>query len=388
MKIMESGTYKYICQKISSFQKKGLWGAFSADETFYLVDEKGPIITSFIDNFGNEVYGMPFYYGSDGLNSFHDIMTVESEYTITLTDHCTTNIMICKRDALLDEEIAYIRSCGMNVKKEMNIVCRTFRRGYPSRIATEDEAKIILKALIYLEIMIKLEKENIIANIKNDKVIMAAFDNEKFEYNLKFGKLPVVEVPYSKKNYSKDIFDEFSSFEITTDTCYLDIKNLMIPLLRKKSEPILPLVAVYSNNVKVLKITSIVSTPKNYNQFLLGFLLEIFSKSGIPSIFYVNDRRFYYDNFKLFEALNITFQFKREHSSIDKLLFDLDGYCSKLFGLGINDGTTTKLDTETFMTVFRVTEGVVDESISVEMNYFDDDDEELEEIDESDTFIS
>lgn len=382
MKQMDKEIYKTICRITKEFLKKGYWATFSAENIFYLVDEKKQVVCSFIDSFGNEVYGIPFYFGDDGLNSLYDMFSVENDYSVSIADHCCTNIMICKKEALLPEEVQFIRNNDMNVMKDNNIIVRTFKRGYASRIANEREGELILQSLDYLKSLIQNEGNDLINSFKEDKQACAFFNNETMEYQVVYNVLPPLEKPYRKVMWSKDIITELKTFTQTDDTCYLTVRNIMVPIkINDTSQKVLPLLACYSDDNGVIKMNTIISIPNHYSVYLIGFIEEIFSSRGLPSSLIINDRKLYYAFYRLFEEIGVNLVFKRENPILDELLYNLDQSAMTFFKTNINDNQNLAISSEEFQTVFNITEAEIHNGEeTTDDEDFESDDEYVEEV--------
>lgn len=374
MKLVAIDNYRVISKVVKTFIKKGYFANFSSNNLFYFVDEKNEIICSFVDNFGNDVFGIPFYFGSDGINCVIDMIDTESDYATSITDHCCTNVMICKKEALLPEEEEFIHAMGLNITKENNIVIRTFKKGYPSRIANNDEAIVVLRALDYLKCVIENEIEDLPKAFKENKISKSFFDNSTMEYQSFYdSKIPAFK-KYRKESFSLDVYNEFKSFKRIPSVGELVTKNLTVPVLDSYDEAILPLALSFAIDEALVKLQAITSSPKHYKNYILGFLEEIFSMEGIPQTIYVNERKLYYSFVNLFTKLGINFIFRRENEAADEMLYNLDTSITSYFKSSIND--TVAILASEFSSVFKMAENIVD---SGELNDDDSDDDSFSE---------
>ena len=301
---MMEAIYKEIRDIINKFIKKDYWNSFCSADIFYFDDsKKKKTMITFIDSFFGESYGIQFFINKDGFNYVHDIFTSKNPDMISIGDCDSICAVLVPKEGLNKEDTDFLKSCHARIKEENNLIIYRFKRGYAQRIANEEELKIILERLSYLDSIISNEYKDIISAFERGLTVVSYVNLEQYLYNVSYLPLPYLEKNPKLKPINQDFINEYLHKPFLNDDCYLFTSYLPIIVKETGVRPILLYFYFSDTNKSFLKF--IIDEPKSYYEYIFGILDEVFIKFGKPIKMIFNNRDFYYATKKTLSSLDI-----------------------------------------------------------------------------------
>lgn len=324
---MKENIYKEIRNIINNFIKKDYWNSFCSADIFYFDDsKKKKTMITFLDSFFGESYGIQFFINNDGFNYVHDIFTSKNPDMISIGDCDSICAVLASKENLSFEDKEFLKACHARIKEENNLIIYRFKRGYAQRIANEDELKIILERLSYLDSLITNEYKDIIDAFEKGLSVVSYVNLEKYLYNVSYLPLPYLEKNPKLKPVNEDFLNEYLNHSFLNDECYLFTSYLPIIVKETGVRPILLYFYFNDSNKSFLKF--IIDEPKSYYEYIFGILDEVFAKYGKPIKMIFNNRDFYYFTKKTLSKLDIECEKTFNNEYVDE---NISTVISKIF---------------------------------------------------------
>ncbi len=346
--------YEEVIKYAKDLMKLNVNFDFENNNIFYLKDEKKEMCLIFVNNYGNECYGLSVYSGINGLNCIHDMLNIKNENSFSIANDNSISLVICKKNDLKDDEIEYFRKNNIRIKKENNYIIRSNKIGFISTIANTFEANILMDAIIYLTVLLKNDLEKIKEGFNNKKQCLAYFSNKKMEYQTIISDLPYLERKHQMKAENEEYILELKDCPHTEEKAYFIIKYVQLPLQDDYDiVPYLPIMAAYSNNLrKVIGFYSIALQNGEYNESLFEVLSQMFKENGIPKELIINNRKFYYEMKKTLEKLGIVVFLQVEIPLFDNFMTTVNQMITLFMGSMLKSQNLDYLDSLSYNSLF------------------------------------
>lgn len=324
--ILDKNDYLDICYLVNHLKEMGAFQLFDTENCFYFKDEKDEGVIIFVDNFGNECYGLSLFCGRDGLNTYHDLITLNDQNSFDLNEYNSINLMMCKKSGLVHDEIKMLNDFGVKLHRKDNIIPRTLKRGYFSAIVSKREARLLIDFLQYLLVLIKNDYEKISDGFINEKHCCSFFSKKNRKYSVELLDLPYLEREYEYAEANTEYASELMGFKRVDQKARVFIKNVDLPVrLKKNSQVIYPLSVILEyENIGVVEYDNLVATPKEYTSLLLSIIHSGCEKNGIPYELVINDRRVYSEIKKTMELVGINLHLQIENEEINEMVLALN----------------------------------------------------------------
>ena len=307
---------------IKKFKKRNYFSLFSSSDIFLTYFSKNhTYLSTFMDTFYGDSYGVQVFFNHAGFNYVHDIFTTNDD-VINVGDCDSLVSVFTPKDELDDEMKKFLKNHNRRISNE-NLFIYRFQPGYGKRFASVKEMQTVLENLLFLSSLIENDMSDITEAVKNEKAVISYVNKEKFEYFVKYDNLPLLEHMPSKGPINIDFYNEFKDMVYVNEECYLF--SSYVPLVIKETN-VRPLMVYFlmPNSGKVL-FRFISDSPKDYKSCIYGILDEIFTMFNKPVKMFLNNRKIYSIIARTMNELKIEIDFLRENPSADKELGEIIG---------------------------------------------------------------
>ncbi len=310
------------CRKIiKSFIKKEYWTSFSSADLFYIVDGKNKALFTFVEQFFGDAYGCQLFFTPNGFNYVHDILTTNSEGTVSLADCDSLCAILIPKDELKEEELTFLRKNKFRVMESNNLIIYRFQPGTMQRLANDKEIRIFLNYLEYLSSIISNEFEDIQEAFHKNDTVVAIMDTEQMQYSVIYRPLPYLESMPRKQKANLEFINEFKNCTYVNDECYCFASYLPLIIEETKIRPMI--IYFYYPKLKRHYFKYIMSDVKEYKSLIFGILYDVFTEVGVPIKLSFNHRNIYALVVNTITEMNIEHCFIREENNVDSNMNDL-----------------------------------------------------------------
>ncbi len=311
--------YKELRKLVLKIKKEGAFSNYTANDFFYLEDEKKRAVLLLAEKVFNG-YGIQIFAGNTALNYLHDLLTTKYVETLQYYDAECMVISIVSLHELSQEDSGYLSSHKIRRQADINIVPSVFKEGYGHRYANKQELEEMIAYLYYVDSLFTNEKEALKRIFSDTLSVCARFDNETMTYDMTAMPLPSLEVFPKKKKADLNFAAEFADSVYVDESCYFF--HSFIPQIESDTVASSILVAYYpKRNQYYSQILQV--PPTSLKKYLFGFLSEAFTTYGLPTSLFTNRRSFYAEIYKTLQELNIEVSFVREEKQMESVFLDV-----------------------------------------------------------------
>jgi len=378
--------YQYILKLLIDLKQFNIFERFDTKDIFYINDSKHESIISVVKSYGEDTYGLSFFLDTDGLNTLHDMYTTTSDESLSPFNYSITNIMFIDKDSLTKDELDFFEKNNIEIKEKDNILIKTYKEGFCSYISSNKEADRVIELLLVLMLVLKNDGNDIVKGNSDNKIALIKIDYKNHNYSINMGEVPLLERALKFTNSTKEELEEFSGIDTIDREYKLLIKGLEAPVMIKDcNKPVLPLFILYTTNESVdVDNKQIIALPSDYRSYLIPILKEMFTKFGIPSRLIINNRKVYYELYKLLNDLGIDVVLRLENELDDEMLNFVNATVCNNFKTNINKGKADAIDPSEFKMFMKF----ISEKLNEVQLYDDNDQEEIKDEDSSNTIVS
>lgn len=296
--------YKKCEEIMIDFLKNKYWNNFTNSDIFYIQNKNKKIVSSFISNFYGDSFGIQYYNNADGLNYLSDIFTADDEEINTIKEfECdAVCIILSDEEDLSTEEIEYLNSKKLDIKKENNLLIYRFECGYGRRFASDKEEKNTALFLELLHDIIHNDYKMLIANFKaHNSALIDMVDKEA--YNILFDELPLLETNVKNHASNSEAIQMLNEMKRIDGECYINIIYSPVTTIEDNIRPALIYFSYPKFDIHIMQY--MICDKKDYYEEFWNILLSVFDDYGVPNEILVSNRNFFSFIYKTFKLLNI-----------------------------------------------------------------------------------
>lgn len=313
--------YKKILNKIRSFLKKQYWNKFTNYDIFHFMIDGHRYVASFISNFYGDSFGIQIYNTVDGMNYLSDIFTQEDE-EINLVKEFECDalcVILSEENALSEDDKSYLKSRGVRIKEDNNLLLYRFESGYGRRYASLNEEIDIFSFLDALSDILNDNLDDLEKNFEAEKSAIAFINEGDRTYYLTYGDLPYLETDIAPHKIYPYALNSLKEINKGNDTCFINILYSPIVCLENNVRPLM--IYFYYPDHNYHKMTYLICSKKKYKEEFWNAILNVFDEYHIPKEIYINNRRFYSYIYKTFKAINVKVELNLD-GDLDKQIID------------------------------------------------------------------
>lgn len=303
-----------LLQKLHAFEQ------YNYMNLFYLIDEKSKGIVIFSDHLMENSTGLQIHFDDSGINYLYDsyMSATGLIFNSVFADMITVSF-VSKGDLTL-EDMEYLKKHKIRVST-VNLIPCEFKQGYDYAYLSLKKMKQVLSYIYYLLSLIKNEQEDILKCFEQSNLVLAAFDTTNNIYEVKYtGDIALGSMPRLKK-INQEFVVEYQNATYIEETCYISRYYSMekVPF----EDYYQSILFGYYPKKKTHLIHTISCKPTQIQEYLVGFVDELFKENRLPTKVVFNERSLYGELYHTLEALHIDVEFKRETEEVDSTFIEI-----------------------------------------------------------------
>ncbi len=318
--------YDEICELMDLVKKKGVFKKYDSSKIIMIKTNDVEGALTFVRDTISGNYGLSFFVGKDGINSLHDMLTLD-DLSYSITAFNLINVVYKKEELFEESDYVYFKKRKIQIRKLKNIVLNTYKEGYAMYVSTNDEAKKVIELLKALYVILNNKGADVDEAFKDENnAILAEIDFDKLTLSITVDELPYLEVALDETQATEEEVLEFKSLEYANYDLDIMTRGSGIAVRTKECNvSITPLlVTLNTEEMPLDRFDMFLSTPNEYRGQLLYILKEYFVEKGLPKSININNRKIYYQIKNLVSRLGIDIYLKLENPKYDSLLEDIN----------------------------------------------------------------
>lgn len=308
---------------------------------------------------------------------------INEEYKDLVLPNNFIDVYIVPKSKLSNLETGFL--IGNEILSAPYVIAQTYKQGFMPYISTDSDAKKVIKALSYINALVKERLDDVISYFGQSDVIKLDINKKKNSCNFEYIKYPFFNYDPIKREPNFIFLENVNNAQKTNDTAYFLLSYVSLPVKVKGCNvPIKPTMLSYAvdyNDIFKPQIYNILN--KDLYDYVYDMLEVCFKEHGIPDKLIVNDRDIYSFLYETLEKLGVELIYKESNEVYDVINFMLSNFFDSIFkieedNIYIDSNSLDLEDAIEFVTEImapKIAKEVI-EAANNELGLYDDNDKE------------